>query len=127
MEYINDDRNIIYNKDNILQNWEPAFKNLYTNPTGNFDDVFYNQAILHQKIMENKLMDPLFIPNDMLNKTISIEKVRKVISNLKNGKSHGIDLIYNEVLRNNPVIEVYMCYLCFILKQEKFLLYGGKP
>lgn len=51
MEYEDDDGNIIYDEDKILQNWESAFKNLYTNPNGNFDDVFYNQAILHKKIL----------------------------------------------------------------------------
>ena len=88
---------------------------MYNNPKRNIDDVFYNQAILHKKILENNSIDPLFIPKDTLNKSISIEEVRKVISNLKNGKSPGIDLIYNEVLRNNPVIEVLH------VKQEKFI------
>lgn len=94
---------------------------MYNNPKTNIDDVFYNQAILHKKILENNSIDPLFIPKDTLNKSISIEEVRKVISNLKNGKSPGIDLKYNEVLRNNPVIEVLH------VKQEKFLPHGGKP
>lgn len=51
----------------------------------------------------------------MLNTFISIEEVCKVISNLKNEKSPGIDLIYNEVLRNNPAIEVlHLLFLsCF--------------
>lgn len=119
MEYEDDDGNIIYDEDKILQNWESAFKNLFTNPNGNFDDVFYNQAILHKKILENNSMDPLFIPNDTLNKSISIEEVRKVISNLKNGKSPGIDLIYNEVLRNNPVIEVLHVLFMFCFETEK--------
>lgn len=50
-------------------------------------------------------MDSLFISDDTLNKSISIEEVRKVISNLKNGKSPGIDLIYNEVLRKQQYLE----------------------
>lgn len=42
MEYEDDDGNIIYDEDKILQNWEFVFKNFYINLNGNFDDVFYN-------------------------------------------------------------------------------------
>lgn len=42
MEYEDDDGNIIYDEDKILQNWEFVFKNLYNNLKRNFDDVFYN-------------------------------------------------------------------------------------
>lgn len=48
-----------------------------------------------------------------------IEEVRKVISNLKNGKSPGIDLIYNDVLRNNPVIEVLHVLFMFYFETGK--------
>lgn len=66
MKYVNNDGNVIYHEDKILQNWESAFKKLCTNPNGNFDDLFYNLAILHKTILKNNSMDPGFTPNDML-------------------------------------------------------------
>lgn len=66
MKYVNNDGNVIYHEDKILQNWESAFKKLCTNPNGNFDDLLYNLAILHKTILKNNSMDPGFTPNDML-------------------------------------------------------------
>lgn len=66
MKYVNNDGNVIYHEDKILQNWESAFKKLCTNLNGNFDDLFYNLAILHKTILKNNSMDPGFTPNDML-------------------------------------------------------------
>lgn len=66
MKYVNNDGNVIYHEDKILQNWESAFKKLCTNPNGNFDDLFCNLAILHKTILKNNSMDPGFTPNDML-------------------------------------------------------------
>lgn len=64
-------------------------------------------------------MDPLFKPNHKLNKIISIEEVRKVISNLKHGKNPGVDLIYNGVRRNNPVTEVLHVLFMFCFETGK--------
>lgn len=35
-------------------------------PNGNFDDLFYNLAILHKTILKSNSMGPGFTPNDML-------------------------------------------------------------
>lgn len=71
-------------------------------------------------------MDFLFILNDMLNKFIFIEEVCKVIFNLKNGKSFGIDFIYNEVLRNNFVIEVLYVLFMFCFEIGKIFIIWRK-
>ncbi|CAC5420543.1 unnamed protein product [Mytilus coruscus] len=61
------------------------------------------------------MLDPLFEPNEKLYGTISIEEVKKVVFNSKDGKSPGIDLLHNEVLKNNGVISVLhkLFQLCF--------------
>lgn len=45
---------------------ESLLSKLCTMPNGNFDDLFYNLAILHKTILKSNSMGPGFTPNDML-------------------------------------------------------------
>ena len=47
--------------------------------------------------------DPLYVPNAVLNRQISLNEVSNVIDRLKNNKAPGIDLIPNEVLKCDSV------------------------
>ncbi len=42
------------------------------------------------------------IPNDSINNPFSLEEIKKHISLLKNNKSHGVDHILNEFIKNCP-------------------------
>ena len=105
----------------ILHTWEQDYKKLFTNNDSDnddnkFDDQFLEQAktILktwedHYRFLLNN-MDNNFNPgnnmNDILNSQITLEEVKKVISELKNHKATGIDNLPNEVLKCNGLAEI---------------------
>ncbi|CAG2186182.1 unnamed protein product [Mytilus edulis] len=107
--------NITCDKSEVLQKWEYDFSNLYKKVNTTSDDTFYAHAMQHKQLLEDNMLDPLFEPNGKLNGTISIEEVKKVAFNSKDGKSPGIDLLHYKVLKKNRVISVShkLFKLCF--------------
>ena len=49
------------------------------------------------------MIDPLYVPNTVLNRNISLDEINFVINHIKNNKAPGIDKIPNEVLRTECV------------------------
>ena len=117
LEVYDDDDNLISDENFVFQKCNEEFKGLY-NPTANsesFDKQFY-ESILKEKIfLEDRMLDPLFQENPVLNMPISLSEVEKVVNYAKNGKSTGYDKIPREVLKFPIIIDVLhaMFNLCF--------------
>ena len=102
-EVYDDEGNIVYDRNSVLEKWKKDFENLYKSDVNQFDNDFYKEIISLLRIAEDKMSDPLYIDNHVLNKNITMNEVEFVIDRLKNRKAPGIDKIPNEVLRANPV------------------------
>ncbi len=109
-EVYDDDNNIMYDRNSVLNKWKNEFENLYKSDDKIFDDDFYNEILGLLRNAENNMNDPLYTDNQMLNRNITIEEINVVVDRLKNRKAPGIDRIPNEVLKSDSV---KMCLLCF--------------
>ena len=61
----------------------------------------------------------MYIPNDILNQNIHIDEIQKVVLHLKEKKAPGIDEIYNEVLKNEPIIKLLQVLFQFCFDTGK--------
>ena len=95
----------------VLHKWKCDFENLLNVPDENQCDDLLNA----RNFLELQMLDPLYESNRLLNKDISVEEVRNVIMKLKAKKACGIDEVYNEVLKNEPVIKLLkeLFQICF--------------
>ncbi len=91
--------NIKTDLEEVLKKWKCDYENLYKPTDTNFDDNFYNEILELLRNAENRMNDPLYVPNASLNKNFSANEIEKVIDRLKNRKAPGIDNIPNEVLK----------------------------
>jgi hypothetical protein len=93
---------------NTLKNtWKTDFCDLYNLERNDaFDDDFKLNAVMHKEHMERNMLDPLYVPNDVLNSQITEEEVQKAVMKTKSGKSCGIDELPYEVLKSNAVIKI---------------------
>ena len=55
-------------------------------------------------VREQYMQDPLFTASDVLNCNIDLGEVKAVVMKSKQVQSPGIDLLLNEVYKNNAVI-----------------------
>lgn len=60
-------------------------------------------------------MNPVYIPNRILDNEITCDEITYVILRVKDGKAPGNDNIYNEMLKNSETIKVLheLFQLCF--------------
>ncbi|VDI27517.1 palmitoyltransferase ZDHHC13/17 [Mytilus galloprovincialis] len=69
------------------------FLNVYMNNNDDYDDEFYENALRHKRLLEDNMLGPLYIPNDILNQNIHIDEIQKVVLHLKEKKAPGIGVI----------------------------------
>ncbi|VDI36428.1 Hypothetical predicted protein [Mytilus galloprovincialis] len=120
MECVNDDGSTSFDEKTVINKWESDFKNLYMNNNDDYDDEFYENALRHKRLLEDNMLDPLYIPNDILNQNIHIDEIQKVVLHLKREKkAPGIDGIYNEVLKNEPIIKLLQVLFQFCFDTGK--------
>ena len=97
----------------VLEKWKSDFENLYAVNENGFDDTFMKEV---QK--ENSATAQSFIDFNLLNKDIEYEEVKRAIDRAKNQKAVGIDMIPNELLKNNTVIELLYKLFSMCFKNE---------
>ena len=95
------DENIVFDK------WKGDFENLYSyNSNSEFDDTFYDNVKSHKLVLENNMLDPLYISNPHINSNITLDEVVAAILKAKKLSACGIDKIPYDVLKFPPVIAV---------------------
>ncbi len=113
-EVYDDEGNIISDLKSVLSKWKTEYENLYKTDNNQFDNDFYKQILDLLRVAENRMNDPLYIPNHSLNKNISADEINFIIDKLKNNKTPGIDKIPNEVLKSyavkNCLLKLYQYY-----------------
>ena len=102
-EVYDKDGNIITDIDAVLNKWKTEYEQLYKPANENFDETFYRESLDLLRTAENRMNDPLYAPNQNLNKNISADEINKVIDKLKNKKAPGLDNVPNEVLKSVAV------------------------
>ncbi len=102
-EVYDDNGNVCYDFDSVLQKWKTEYEKLYKPESDQFDNNFYEQILHLLHIAEDRMSDPLYQDNHELNRNITLKEVENIVDKSKNNKATGIDLIPNEVLRSNAV------------------------
>ena len=106
--------NIKTDLDEVLRKWKLDYENLYKPVNDSFDDTFYNEILQLLRNAENRMNDPLYVPNAFLNKNFDANEIDQVIDRLKNRKAPGIDNIPNEVLKcaaiKNYLLKLFQYY-----------------
>ena len=102
-EVYDNDNNVVYDKNSVLNKWKNDYAKLYDSPieTDDFDDEFYN--ICREEISEFERSGTV-LPG--LNHAIEKDEVIRIIQNSKNKKSVGLDNLPNEVFKNEASINV---------------------
>ena len=95
---------ITSDKEAVLNKWETDFSNLLNrkNDMNVYNDDFYNECMINKNNLEETSMPS--DNNHMINASIRLAEVQKIISKLKLRKACGIDLIPNEVLKCESVL-----------------------
>ena len=91
MEIVNDDGNIVTDKESVLNKWKNSFSNLY------------NSSVSHNVEIKRNNVD-VNVPE--FDNDISIDEVYKAIFDAKKNKACGIDEIPAEIFRNNTSVSV---------------------
>ena len=91
----------------ILGKGKSEFEKLYNNEgSDEFDTDFHRQCWSHKRLLEERMLDPLYESNGELNYNVSLEEIDRIIMNSKNGKSTGVDKIPYEVPKFPAVVPV---------------------
>ena len=107
MEVVDENGRISHDQQCVYDTWRSEFSNLYNgDDSGDFDNDHYVWAKSHKTILESNMSDPLYVPNEHLNKTISIEEVSNVIMSAKLHSASGIDNLPYAALKFPPAIAV---------------------
>ena len=99
--------NVIRDENIVFDKWKGDFENLYScNSNSEFDDTFYDNVKSHKLVLENNMLDPLYISNPHINSNITLGEVAAAILKAKKLTACGIDKIPYDVLKFPPVIAV---------------------
>ena len=110
MEVYDDDGNVICDKPYVLDKWKREFQTL-------FKEESEIEPKAEEKIMkrmlndsiylhEFRMSDPLFDETTELNRNIDLQEVKNAVMKTKKRKAVGIDMLPNEVLKNDNVISI---------------------
>ena len=107
MEIVDSEGNTMSDKNSVSERWRTDFKNLYNrDDDGDFDDAHYHTCKIYKQLLEHRIEDPLYTPNNELNNNISIDEIRAIVMKAKTGSAYGYDRIPYDVLKFPPVIAV---------------------
>lgn len=87
----------------VLDKWAQDYESLYNVQNGDFDEDFYNYCINEQKLYENRINDPLYISNVLLNENWKMEELEKALTHLKNDSAPGYDRIPASIIKNQAL------------------------
>ena len=120
MEVYDDNGNVCDDNKTVFETWHTDFNGVY-NPNNeiDYDQTFYDNILQHKRLLEDNMLDPLYVQNDFLNAPISRQEIEKVIYKAKNNKSCGFDKIPYEVLKFTTVIDVLHSLFQFCLDTGK--------
>ena len=94
--------------DTVLNKWKNDFHMLYNNPNDvRFDKNFYDKVLEQKSVLEDSSYSRYEIPNDPLNKDLTLDELENVIAKLKTKKSVGWDKIPNEVIRISQLLHYF--------------------
>ena len=116
MEAYNDDNTINTDENFVFKKWSSEFENLYNvNDNENFDNQCFVDIMQRKSFLEERMQEPLYENNSVLNMTFLRSEVKKVVNSANNGKSTGYDKIPSEVLKFPIIIDVLhsLFNLCF--------------
>ena len=97
----------------VLEKWKSDFKNLYAVNENGFDDTFMKEVQKENSPTAQSSMD-----FNLLNRDIEYEEVKQANDRAQNQKAVGIDMISNELLKNNTVIELLYKLFSMCFKNE---------
>ena len=104
---IEDEGQLITDRTQVLDKWSESFKNLYQIDELSFDNNFKEYMLQNSSNKEST--GKLGVEN--LNRELSMQEVKDAIMQSKNNKSVGIDLVSNEILKNDNIIELMFTFL----------------
>jgi hypothetical protein len=106
-EIVDCNGNVICEERFVLEKWRKDFENLYNcADSTDFNSEHFERAKVHKLLLENNMDDPLYTPNESLNKNINIEEICLVVEQAKSTSAVGIDNISYGALKSPPVITV---------------------
>ena len=111
MEIITESGEINNSKEQILSKWKTDFSDLYNVSYTTNESTSYDDDKVIQKVKE---------PNDTLNRSITIQDVRKAVNALHMNKATGNDSIPSEVLQSDICI-----HFVYVSKRVKFQKHGN--
>ena len=94
---------------------------IYTGPDNEFDMEIYNTCMIDKMVYEERMNDPLYVNNPMLNTCFTQCELDKVLIKCKTRKAVGIDNILNEILKNRNVTQLLL-KLC-----NRYFIYDMVP
>ena len=107
VEIHDDSGHVIRDENIVFEKWKGDFENLYSSSSScDFDQMFYDTVKSHKRLLEENMLDPLFISNPHINSNITLDEVAAAIMKAKKLSACGIDKIPYDVLKFPPVIAV---------------------
>ena len=77
MEVYDENGDIVCDKEQVLNKWKDEFEHLYNVPnTNNLDETFETQAKQGIYLAEQRMLDPLYEQNQILNCKITNKEVK---------------------------------------------------
>ena len=107
----------------VINKWKNEFSTLYNNfDKSGTTSATFKENVKQSNINKEQIMsDPLYVANEMLNCNIEIGEIKSVVSNSKCGKTPGVDLLPNEIFKNDNVIHVCINYFSSVSTLENTL------
>ena len=113
---------IITDKGDVLSRWENDFSILYQGAaqTAQFDNEFLNQVIEQSEYTLIHTYD-----SSVLNVPITRSEVEKTVSKAKNGKAVSVDLLPNEIFKNENSVLMLQYIFNMIFNSGKIPVMWG--
>ncbi|CAC5405058.1 unnamed protein product [Mytilus coruscus] len=115
VEIVDEMGNIAKDEQVVLDKCRIDFENLYNGSNSDeFDDKYYDRVKSHKYQFETNLEDPLFVPNEYLNRNITFE-IDNIVMHAKSKSASGLDEIPYSVLKFPIAIETLLQLFQLIL------------
>ena len=97
----------------VHEKWKDAFEGIYQINNENFDDTFKKEKIIEIEELQKKALESKRFTK--FNKQITCEEVSVAVKSSKLKKAVGLDMVPNELLKNNETVElIYELFkVCF--------------
>ena len=85
MKVFNENGEILTDEQSVLNCWKTDFENLYNNDSfDSFNSEFQREALSNKRLLEERMLDPLYESNAELNRNISFLEIEKVLLKMGN-------------------------------------------